>query len=68
MSELTERAWKHRFAERFSCALILGGATAINALEDAYAHADDQYPIRQSDAPEQEADAIFSSLEEVPRF
>ena len=67
MSELTERAWKHRFSERLARAFIAGGIDADDALEDAFAHADHQYQLRGSRTPEQEADSIFASLEEVPK-
>ena len=67
MSELTERAWKHRFSERLAWGFIVGGATVTNALEDAFAHADHQYQLRGIATPELEADSILTSLEEVPK-
>ena len=62
MPELTERSWKHRFAERLARAFADGGLEPIAALEDAYAHADDQYPKRGEATPEREAVAVYESI------
>jgi hypothetical protein len=62
VSELTERAWKHRFSERLSQLFIVNGIAGAEALEDAYAHADHQYGVRGNGTPEHEAGAVHGSL------
>jgi len=62
VSELTERAWKHRFSERLAQLFIVTGVAGTEALEDAYAHADHQYSIRDNGTPEHEAGTVHSSL------
>jgi hypothetical protein len=63
MTELTERAWKHRFAERLSLFFVSRGVAPEDALEDAYAHADAEYAARESGTPVQYADANIAAIE-----
>ena len=64
MSELTERAWKHRFSELLSRAFVAGGIDPTDALEDAFAHADHQYPKRSAGTPEHDARAVYGALKD----
>jgi hypothetical protein len=62
MKPLSESVWKRRFAA-ILCARFVGNGVAVEAaLEDAKAHADDQYPKRSDDPPEAEADLVFLTL------
>lgn len=62
MARTAERAWKHRFAQTLWKFLYLGGAPRAAALDDAYAHADTQYPIRGVESPEDEALSALSGI------
>ena len=62
MSPLPERSWKHRFAQHLVCAFVARGLRPDGALEDAIVHADDHYPTRGGNTPEQEAEALHQTL------
>lgn len=55
INRATERTWKHRFAQTLYEIFCEGGLDRAAALEDAYAHADAQYPVRGLNSPEDEA-------------
>ena len=53
--EVSERVWKHRFAQALYEFFYMGGLERDAALEDAYAHADVQYLVRSLASPEDDA-------------
>lgn len=62
MARLPERIWKHRFAAALGKLFEYQGLSGTDALEDAYAHADDHFPRRTFASPEQDAEAVYRSL------
>lgn len=62
MARLSERIWKHRFAAALGKLFEYQGLNGDDALEDAYAHADDQFPRRTFAPPEQDAQDTYRSL------
>jgi hypothetical protein len=62
MGELSESVWKRRFAAILCARFVGNGIPTEAALEDAKAHADDQYPKRSDLVPEAEAELVFLTL------
>jgi hypothetical protein len=62
MKALSEADWKLRFAYGLCQRFIGRGLQPEAALEDANAHADDQYPKRGEFSPEVEAELVFLRL------
>ncbi len=59
---MDERVWKHRFAEYMSDLFIKGGMEADSAIAVCLSYADDAFPERDSDVPEQEAQAFYEGI------
>ena len=65
MMELSEQAWKDRFQFHLAGLFVQVGLEQSAAVADANAHADDQYPRRGPNTPEQEADKVHDWLQDA---